>query len=163
MQLTNEQWQLYVSKYDKLIWTIARRISGDIAIASLEDNYADLCIAALGSIEGFLKKDCAKGKTFEEIFEMKLFDQYTKTVLWNFKAKKGVPLTKKMPFRNKHVSIFQDGKGYDEDLYKIVDIEDKSIGIRESSALLDEIFKTSDKDVKKVLEAIMYNPSVINE
>ena len=37
----------------------------------------------------------------------KLFDQYTKTVLWNRKAKKGIPLSKKMEFRKSHLPLTQ--------------------------------------------------------
>jgi hypothetical protein len=40
--------------------------------ASVEDNYAELCVAALESINGFNKKT---GKSFEEMFETKYIDQ----------------------------------------------------------------------------------------
>ena len=92
VELTDKEWALYEERYGKLMHTIAMKISGDDAIASHEDNYADLCIAALESIEGFEKKT---GEKFKAAINNKLFDQYTKTVLWNRKAKKGIPLTKK--------------------------------------------------------------------
>ena len=110
IKLTDEQWALYEERYGKLMHTISMKISGDEAIANHEDNYADLCIAALESIEGFKKKT---GEDFDEAIDNKLFDQYTKTVLWNRKAKKGIPLSKKMDFRNKHYSIDQELIGHE--------------------------------------------------
>ena len=49
VKLTEEQWALYEERYGKLMHTISSKISGDNAIANHEDNYADLCVAALES------------------------------------------------------------------------------------------------------------------
>ena len=89
-QLTDDQWRYYEQRYGKLMKMISSRISGDEALANPEDNYSDLCIAALESIEGFRKKT---GESFDVAMNNKLFDQYTKTVLWNRKAKKGIPFS----------------------------------------------------------------------
>lgn len=119
--------------------------------ASIEDNYADLCIAALNSIKVYSKK---VGKTFDEFFGGKLFDQYTKTVLWYFKANKGVPLTKKMPFRNAHFSISER-----EDGESGFDIEDKSLGDLSSSLAVSDII--NDPDASKIVDAILNDPDVL--
>jgi hypothetical protein len=92
MTLTAEQWEKVDNKYGNLMWSISYKISGDCAIASLEDNHADLQIAALEAIEGFKKKT---GKTADEFLDTKLFDQYLKTCLWNFKNNKGSKIAKK--------------------------------------------------------------------
>ena len=159
IQLTDEQWALYEERYGRLMHTIAMKISGDDAIANHEDNYADLCIAALESIEGFEKKT---GKSFDEAVDTKLFDQYTKTVLWNRKAKKGIPLTKKMHFRNSHVSLDVDyarefGTGGLHDR-----IEDPKASYDTSSVDLEDFTKSQPEDVQKVMNAIIKNPGLLS-
>lgn len=158
IQLTDKQWALYEERYGKLMHTIAMKISGDNAIASHEDNYADLCIAALESIEGFKNKT---GEDFDEAINNKLFDQYTKTVLWNRKAKKGIPLTKRMPFRNSVVSL--DVDHVDVGVSHLHDrIEDPRANFETSSVDLEDFTKSQPEDVKKVLNAIVKNPGLLS-
>jgi len=159
IQLTDKQWALYEERYGKLMHTIAMKISGDNAIASHEDNYADLCIAALESIEGFKNKT---GEDFDEAINNKLFDQYTKTVLWNRKAKKGIPLTKRMPFRNSVVSL--DVDHVDVGVSHLHDrIEDPRANFETSSVDLEDFTKSQPEDVKKVLNAIVKNPGLLSK
>ncbi len=161
IQLTDEQWALYEERYGKLMHTIAMKISGDDAIANHEDNYADLCMAALESIEGFKNKT---GEDFDVAINNKLFDQYTKTVLWNRKAKKGIPLTKKMEFRNKHYSIDQDFVVNDSDSSGSHErIEDTRSGFGASSVDLEDFTKSQPDDVKKVINAILGNPGILSK
>tara|TARA_Y100000114_G_scaffold51894_2_gene47414 strand:+ start:12591 stop:13184 length:594 start_codon:yes stop_codon:yes gene_type:complete len=159
IQLTEEQWALYEERYGKLMHTIANKISGDTAIANHEDNYADLCVAALESIEAFKKKT---GQGFNESINNKLFDQYTKTVLWNRKAKKGVPLTKKMEFRNKHFSIDSSPKGID-DMNFVESIEDNKAQYDASAVDLRDFTEGQPEDVKSVINAILKNPGILSK
>lgn len=92
MTVTDEQWQKIDKKYGGLIWKISYKISGDNAIANLEDNHSDLQVAALDAIAGFKKKT---NLTTDEFIGTKLFDQYFKTCLWNFKNNKGGKISKK--------------------------------------------------------------------
>lgn len=140
------------------MWKISHRISGDGMIASLEDNYSDLCIAALESINGFHKKT---GKTVDEMFEMKLFDQYTKTCLWTMKARKGVRLTDRMPFRNKHFSIdaMMENRHSQDDLS--FDIPDTSSGIRFSRVDAKDLYDTFGNDLKKLVNILATYPEVM--
>ena len=92
MAISDNEWVLYEKKYGKLMHSISMRITGDPAICSHEDNYAELCIEALKSIAGFKKKT---GKDFSDAFGTILFDKYTKTCLWNYKNNKGAKVTKK--------------------------------------------------------------------
>lgn len=92
MIVTDAQWQKIDEKYGNLMWKISYKISGDNAIANLEDNHSDLQVAALDAIEGFRKKT---GKTADDFIDTKLFDQYLKTCLWNFKNNKGSKIAKK--------------------------------------------------------------------
>lgn len=92
MAISDNEWVLYEKKYGKLMHSISMRITGDPAICSHEDNYAELCIEALKSIAGFKKKT---GKDFSDAFGTILFDKYTKTCLWNYKNNKGSKVTKK--------------------------------------------------------------------
>jgi hypothetical protein len=102
ISLSNTEWKDYEEKYGKLMWKISRFISGDKAIASVEDNYADLCVTAVESINGFHNKT---GMSFSEMLGQKLFDQYTKTCLWNKKNNKGAKITKKAPILKRTVSV----------------------------------------------------------
>tara|TARA_B100000900_G_scaffold415468_1_gene445458 strand:+ start:1295 stop:1900 length:606 start_codon:yes stop_codon:yes gene_type:complete len=163
VELTDKEWALYEERYGKLMHTIAMKISGDDAIASHEDNYADLCIAALESIEGFEKKT---GEKFESAINNKLFDQYTKTVLWNRKAKKGIPLTKKMEFRNKHYSLdsasmnLENGE-HGQGSHELIEDNKASFGL--SAIELDDFAESQPDDVKKVINAIMKNPGILSK
>jgi len=158
-KLTDEQWATYEERYGRLMHTISMKISGDVAIANHEDNYADLCIAALESIDGFERKT---GLSFDEAIDDKLFDQYTKTVLWNRKAKKGIPLTKKMPFRNKHVSLDLDhyDSGGMPSLHE--KIEDPRAAYDSSSVDLEDFTKSQPEDVQRVMNAILKNPGILS-
>ena len=161
-KLTDEQWALYEERYGRLMHTIAMKISGDDAIANHDDNYADLCMAALESIEGFKKKT---GEDFDQAIENKLFDQYTKTVLWNRKAKKGIPLSKKMDFRNKHYSIDADlshDSGY-ESQGSHQRIEDTRASFGVSAVDLEDFTESQPEDVKKVINAIIKNPGILSK
>lgn len=92
MQITENQWKIYEKKYGKLMIRISQMITGDVAICSPEDNYADLIISAMDSIKGFYKKT---NKTFDEMITDPNFDKYTKTVLWHAKGNKGSKIAQK--------------------------------------------------------------------
>tara|TARA_R100001460_G_scaffold7006_3_gene18138 strand:+ start:1598 stop:2185 length:588 start_codon:yes stop_codon:yes gene_type:complete len=155
VSITNEDWALYEERYGKLMHTISMKISGDDAIANHEDNYADLCVAALESIDGFEKKT---GEKFKEAINNKLFDQYTKAVLWNRKAKKGIPLSKRMEFTKKHKSIDYQ---YGDSLKASELIPDNRCASLQPSAHLKEFIEDQSEDVKKVIDAIIKNPKNI--
>lgn len=156
IELTTEQWDLYLKKYKNLMWRISHLISGDSMLASLEDNYSDLNIAAIESINGFHKKT---GESFDEMIKNKLFDQYTKTCLWTAKARKGIKLSERMPFRNKHVSI--DEMRNDEE--SPFDIPDAS-AIRDISRVdAADIVNTYDYKVKRVIRALENNPDLMSD
>jgi hypothetical protein len=152
--ITSEQWDFYIKKYGKLMWTVARKISGDDAIASVDDNYADLCIAAIASINSYAKKE---NLTVDEILPSVGFGKYTKTVLWNLKAKKGIPLTIKMPFRNSHVSI----DAMVDEGQSSFDIEDTRLDLS-STLVLDDMFRGQDQSVSSVIDSILKDPSVLS-
>ena len=159
IKLTDEQWALYEERYGKLMHMIAMKISGDNALASHEDNYADLSMAALESIEGFKKKT---GEDFDEAIDNKLFDQYTKTVLWNRKAKKGIPLSKKMDFRNKHFSIDQTyDDQFSEGGYEW--LPDVRAQYDASAVDLEDFTNEQPEDVKKVINSILKNPGILSK
>lgn len=156
LKITSDQWELYLKKYNKLMWKISHRISGDSMTAALEDNFSDLSIAALESINGFHKKT---GKSFDEMITMKLFDQYTKTCLWTAKARKGVKLTDRMPFRKKHVSL----NGLVEDNEMQFDIPDTSSLARYQIVDANDMYDSYDSKIKKLVKVLMDNPEVMTE
>tara|TARA_R110002094_G_scaffold1901_6_gene8000 strand:+ start:359 stop:946 length:588 start_codon:yes stop_codon:yes gene_type:complete len=151
--ISNAQWVKYEAKYGGLMHTIARKISGDAMTASYEDNRSDLRVAAVESIIAYKKKT---GQDFDEAFGTELFDKYTKTVLWNRKAKKGIPLTKRMEFRKKHKTIYtKEGKLYV--------IEDPASVSGYSNNSIEKMFENSGADVMKVIDTIISDPSVVTE
>jgi hypothetical protein len=156
IELTTEQWDLYLKKYKNLMWRISHLISGDSMLASLEDNYSDLNIAAIESINGFHKKT---GESFDEMIKNKLFDQYTKTCLWTAKARKGIKLSERMPFRNKHVSI-DDIRSDEESPYDIADAS----AVRDISRVdAADIVNTYDYKVRKVIKALESKPELMSD
>lgn len=149
--INDSQWQQYEAKYGGLIHTISKKISGDNMVASYEDNRSDLQVAAIESIIAYEKKT---GQSFDEAFGTELFDKYTKTVLWNRKAKKGIPLTKKMDFRKKHKAIYNK-----EGIPYVIEDPKYASGVPED--IVDKLFPDSDENVRKVLDAILSDPSVV--
>lgn len=154
IKITSDQWELYLKKYNKLMWAISHRISGDSMIASLEDNYSDLSIAAIESINGFHKKT---GKTFDEMIQMKLFDQYTKTCLWTAKARKGVKLTERMPFRKKHISL----NAIFEDKESDFDVPDTSATARYAMIDAKDMRESYNPEVNKLISFLEDNPKLM--
>lgn len=152
LEITDEQWDRYIKKYGNLMHKISRMIGGDSIIASPEDNFSELCMAAIESINGFHKKT---GKTFDEMMPMKLFDQYTKTCLWTTKARKGTPISKKMPFRNKQVSM------YSLDEEETVDIQDTSSISNMNLIDLIDSWRIMDQASKDVVKLILEDPDVL--
>ena len=74
--IDNSEWAQYTDRYEKLMWTVARNISGDRAIADLETNYADLCVAAIDSIrcgkvpKDYLDRVCKNPDTIKDCMEI---------------------------------------------------------------------------------------------
>lgn len=159
IELTAEQWDLYLKKYKNLMWRISHLISGDHMLASIEDNFADLNIAALESINGFHKKT---GQSFDEMIKTKLFDQYTKTCLWTAKARKGIKLSERMPFRNMHLSI-EDLKTSHDDGDTGFDVADVSASRIVDRIDAQDLVNTYDYKVKRVIQALEEEPELMTE
>jgi len=159
IKITTEQWELYLKKYKNLMWRISHMISGDTMLASIEDNFSDLCIAAIESINGFHKKT---GVSIDEMFGMKLFDQYTKTCLWTAKARKGIRLSERMPFRNKHLSIDELRTGTSGEGTSF-DIADTSSTARYARVEADDCYNSYDPKVKKLINLLESNSEFMTE
>jgi len=100
--ITNEQWELIDEKYGKLLTTICTKISGDVAIASFDDNLQDLRIATLDAVSGFSKKESLP---FEDFWGTIGFNKYMKTCLWNLKNKKGARISKRYAINKNTVDV----------------------------------------------------------
>jgi len=148
MQLSNEQWEKIDEKYNGLLWTISHRISGDRALASLEDNFSDLQIAALEAVSGFQKKT---GKTFDEFWGSKLFDQYIKTCLWNFKNNKGMRISKRYNITRDMVSISEHEE--------VLKIENENGTEFDFEFFLEELSSEFTEEQKEVLDVLVRCPS----
>jgi len=158
IELTTEQWDLYLKKYKNLMWRISHLISGDYMLASIEDNFADLNIAAIESINGFHKKT---GETFDEMMTNKLFDQYTKTCLWTAKARKGIRLSERLPFRNKHISMDElRGDGEESTGFDIADVSASRIVDKVDA---QDLVNTYDYKVKRVIQALEDEPELMTD
>jgi hypothetical protein len=150
--IDTNQWEKYEEKYGKLMHKISRSISGDVIIATVEDNYGDLCIAALDSIKGFNKKT---GKSFDQMFGTKLFDQYTKTCLWHVKGNKGAKITKKYPVTKHTVSLYDH-----PEVFSLSGEENNSVEAEDFLTALSNGFTALEKDV---VSAIVQNPEFVND
>jgi hypothetical protein len=150
--INTNQWEKYEIKYGKLMHKISRSISGDEVIAAAEDNYGDLCIAALDSIKGFNKKT---GLSFDEMFGTKLFDQYTKTCLWHVKGNKGSKITKKYPVTKYTVSLYDH-----PEVFSLSGEENNSVDAEDFLMALSNGFTELEKNVVSV---IVQNPDFVND
>lgn len=158
--VTEEDWQRYLVKYKNLMWKISHMISGDAAICTIEDNYNDLCLAALESIQGFHKKT---GKPFNEMLGTTFFDKYTKTCLWTAKARKGNHIKKGYKIRNHTLSLDygEDSSGSSVGMF-VGHIED-SRGITTAGVESLDFFNSFDDYSKNLINIIADNPDLLTE
>ena len=162
VQLSEDQWNKYLKKYKNLMWKISHMISGDPTISSLEDNYADIMLAALESINGFNKKT---GMSFDEMFTTKFFDQYTKTCLWTAKARKGNGIKKNYPVTNKKISLAvqeNDTSSIGVTEAYVDTIEGKQDMNTDILLAYSEIFDNFTDEDTQLLKVISDNPDVIS-
>lgn len=144
------------------MWKISHMISGDPTISSLEDNYSDIMLAALESINGFNKKT---GMSFDEMMGTKYFDQYTKTCLWTAKARKGNGIKKNYPVTNKKVSLTvhdSDTSSINSGESYIESIEAEANMNPDILLAYSEIFDSFSDDDTQLLKVISDNPDVIS-
>jgi len=157
--LTETQWELYLKKYKNLMWKISHMISGDPTISALEDNYADIMLAALESINGFNKKT---GMSFDEMITTKYFDQYTKTCLWTAKARKGNGIKKNYPLTKKKVSLSAEIDTSSSGSSLSDNIKGNESMNPEILLAYSEVFDSFSDDDTKLLKVISDNPEVIS-
>ena len=148
--LDSVQWEKVSDKYKGLMWTISHRISGDRALASLEDNFADLQIVALEAVAGFNKKT---GRNFDEFWGEKLFDKYIKTCLWNFKNNKGTKIAQRYNINRDVVSTSQNEE--------VLNLESKNDSHFDFEFFLEDIATQFSQNQKEVVEALVRCPSCI--
>jgi hypothetical protein len=151
MKVTDDEWDEYLKRYDRLMWTVARHISGDPVIADFETNYADICVAALESIKGFHKKT---GMCFDEMVQSKLFDQYTKTCLWNAKNKKGSYIQKRRELTVSSISTDKEGNKLDFD---------EGSAVTEYNECVDQLISRSRDISPECLKMLYENPDMLGE
>ncbi len=151
MTISSEQWELILNQYDRLFWKIAHRISGDNAISALEDNYQDICIAALNAVAGFEKKE---GRKFDDFWGEIGFDKYIKTVVWNAKNSKGKQITKRYPLTKGVVSVFENEE--------VLNLEGHKATTVESPAIVRELSKQLDDEQKECVKMLLEDGSLIH-
>jgi len=161
MTTSSEQWDLIIDQYEGLIWKIAHRISGDNATASLEDNYQDLCIAALAAITGFEKK---VGKKFDEFFKQgelgKLFNQYLKTCLWNYKNNKGARIVKRYNLTKYSIPLDAQTERNPKLTFQCRIPHGKQV---EDSIFVGDVKELLNAEQRGVLKALIENPKCVKE
>ena len=150
IEITDDDWQVYLEKYGRLMWTVSRHISGDPVVADLETNYADLCVAALESIRGFHKKT---GESFDEMICNPLFNQYTKTVLWNCKNKKGAYITKRKELSLSSLSTDREGRVMEFD---------EGTSVTSYNGCLDELLSKTSLISKDCIKELYENPELLD-
>jgi len=159
--ISNEQWDLIIDQYGGLIWKIAHRISGDNATASLEDNYQDLCIAAMDAIRGFEKK---VGKKFDEFFKQGklggLFNQYLKTCLWNHKNNKGARIVKRYNLTKYSVSLDPKMERNPKVSFRCRVPHGRQV---EDSIFIGDMKELLGDEQSAILKAILDNPKCVKE
>ena len=148
--ITNDEWLLIDEKYGKLLTKICTKISGDVAVASFEDNLQDLRIATIEAVAGFAKKE---GLPFSSFWGTVGFNKYMKTCLWNLKNKKGARISKRYHIHKNTVDVTE---------YSDILVSDTADS---SSVSVDSFFKenklTFTDDQKNVVDIIVSNPDYV--
>jgi len=150
MTVSNKQWEKIDKQYNGLLWTISHRISGDRAIASLEDNFADLQIVALEAVAGFEKKT---GRKFDDFWGDKLFDQYIKTCLWNYKNNKGGKIAQRYNINRDVVSASEHEE--------VLQLEDKNGSEYNFDFFMEEISAQFNEEQREVIGVLVRCPSCV--
>ena len=161
IHVTDQQWAQYENKYKNLMWKISHMISGDNAISTPEDNYADLQITALESIRGFHKKT---GATVDDMLKDGNFDKYTKTCLWHLKGSKGAKITRRYPVTKKTLSIGQPGDGGGSNDYiagEVWQVEANDASSLETVNFFKEIIPSLSATQKSMVDNIVKDPTLI--
>ena len=146
--ITDEQWEKIDEKYTKLMRKVAHWISGDIAIASHDDNYADVQVAALEAVRGYSKKE---NQPFDEFWGSIGFDKYIKTCLWNLKNNKGARITKRYPITKRTVTTF--------DNEEFLELTNDSAGGDEN--FLEEFSSLVTDEQYEVVKLVIEDPSYL--
>lgn len=152
--VTDAQWKIIIEKWGLLIFTIARRISGDNAIADFDENVADLHEAALDAIIGYEKQ--GGNGTLEDFLETEGFGKYMKTCLWNKKNSKGKGIKKRYPIHSSTISVSEF-----EEI-----IEDKSAvesELTESDDFMEVFRKNLSEKERELIELILNHPGSIKQ
>lgn len=142
-------------KYEDLIFYISYRITGDIALASFEDNVQDLWIAVMNAVEGFSKKI---NKSYTEFKDDKLWDSYIKTVLWNHKNKKGKAISKRYKIHRDILSLNNNKEDFNgEQICELVNEKYNT----EESYYISELCNLLPKIHVKAIKVILEDPSLL--
>ena len=149
-RMNDTQYELVKEAYGNLIYKIAHNISGDIALASIDDNVQELWIAAMSAIQGYAKKE---NQSFDEFWGTPGFDKYLKTCLWNSKNNRGKNITKKVKVNRDVVSISEHEE--------VLSIIDESGLDPEFSIFIDEMMEKLTKDESRILNLIVKNPALL--
>ena len=141
--ISEEQWNMILKKYKKLLYHVSHRIGGDNITNDFNDSYQDLSIACLEAVKAYRKKT---GTKFDVFFNTEGFDKYLKTVLWNCKNNKGSNITKRLPINNK---ITLEEELIDSEMCYV---DTSSIPFTDSSI---------DDECRRIVETIHKNPKLI--
>ena len=159
IDITNDQWKTYEKKYGNLMWKISHMISGDEAISSPEDNYADLQITAIESVRGFHKKT---GASVDEMLVSGNFDKYTKTCLWHLKGSKGAKITRRYPVTKKTLSIGHQRRDDDtSDGGEVWQVSANEASSLESINFFKEVLPSLSSTQKSMVNNIIKDPTLI--
>ena len=148
--LTEQQWEEYEDKFGGLMRKIAHNINGDSAICCHVDNYGDLRVAAIESINGFHRKT---GDSFEEMMNNPLFTKYTKTCLWNCKNSKGSKIQKKYEVTNALPLVSPLGE-------TAFDIEDESL---RATYVVYDVETNLSSEERRLLRLILNDPTALSK
>lgn len=158
--MNQEQYEFIQEKYGKLIYMIAKKISGDAAKCDFEDNVQDLWITAIEAIKGYEIQNNGSNGKFEDFKDSKGFDQYIKTCLWHKKGKKGTDVTKKLGITD----TFTIGETDVNDERLLFDIPDpKVVNINIHDEALEDIRVKLLPEERLIVQHILQHPDCLKD
>lgn len=154
--LTELQYNELEDRYGKLIYKIAHWISGDSAIANIEDNAQDLWLVLFETINTFARlneEDYPDG--YEDFKDTAHWNKYVKTALWNSKNSKGTKIAQRYNITRDTVSTWENSE--------VMEKEDYSFESVDFDMFLEDLPKLLNEKELQVVRLLVEDPNLITE
>lgn len=151
MNITDQQFNDILSRYENLIHKVANNISGDIATSGHDDNVQELFLTVLQTVETFARLN--DYSDYDEFKDTPGWNKYIKTALWNNKNARGKKISKKYGITRDTVPTHGN-----EDVLQMTDSSPECF---ETQLYLEDLSTFLDFDEMTVVRTVLENACYI--